>query len=129
MSQGTWESDSLGDPFFPEMLRLAFDGMYVRVDHITRTSKNTLTRTSKNTLTKAAEDFGIKRSRPIPTDIVHMDDLPMWVQRRLAVLSTFLATPPIPDVVGVGRRISEDVYWVYFPTELEAIHDGNDTRS
>jgi len=121
VSQGTWESDSLGDPFFPEMLRLAFDGMYVRVDHITRTSKNTLT--------KAAEDFGIKRSRLIPTDIVHMDDLPMWVQRRLAVLSTFIATPPIPDVVGVGRRISENVYWVYFPTELEAIHDGNDTRS
>lgn len=113
MSQGTWESDSLGDPFFPEMLRLSFDGMYVQVDHITRTS----------------EKFGIKRSRPIPTDVVHMDDLPMWVQRRLAVLSTFLTTPPIPDVVGVGRRISENVYWVYFPTELEAIHDGNDTRS
>lgn len=118
MSQGTWESDSLGDPFFPEMLRLSFDGMYVQVDHIARTSEN-----------RAAGGFGIKRSRPIPTDVVHMDDLPMWVQRRLAVLSTFLATPPIPDVVGVGRRISENVYWVYFPTELEAIHDGNDTRS
>jgi hypothetical protein len=121
VSQGTWESDSLGDPFFPDMLRLAFDGMYVRVDHITRTSENTLTRT--------AENFGIKRSRPIPTAVVHMDDLPMWVQRRLAVLSTFIATPQIPDVVWVGRRISEDVYWVYFPTELEDIHDGNDTRS
>jgi hypothetical protein len=44
-----------------------------------------------------------------------VDDLPVWVQERLAVLMITDHTPPIPEVEGVGRRISSNVYWVYAP--------------
>jgi hypothetical protein len=43
------------------------------------------------------------------------DDLPRWVQERLAVLSMIPPTPPTPFVDGVGRRISVHVYWVCAP--------------
>ena len=40
-------------------------------------------------------------------------DLPQWLQDKIAVLSMLSAKPPTEDVVGVGRRIHEYVYWVY----------------
>ena len=43
------------------------------------------------------------------------DALPRWVQERLAVLMMTTATPPTVEVVGVGRRVSSHVYWVYAP--------------
>lgn len=43
------------------------------------------------------------------------DDLPNWVKERLAVLMITSGTPPTQEVVGVGRRISSHVYWVYAP--------------
>ena len=43
------------------------------------------------------------------------DDLPQWVQERLAVLMITSSTPPTQEVEGVGRRISSHVYWVYAP--------------
>jgi hypothetical protein len=42
-----------------------------------------------------------------------VDDLPKWVQDRLAVLMLMDFTPPTVDVAGVGRRIEENVYWIY----------------
>jgi hypothetical protein len=44
-----------------------------------------------------------------------VDDLPNWVKERLAVLSIVDPTPPIPEVQGIGRRISPYVFWVYSP--------------
>ena len=44
-----------------------------------------------------------------------VDDLPKWVQDRLAVLMITSGTPPTQEVAGVGRRISSHVYWVYAP--------------
>jgi hypothetical protein len=44
-----------------------------------------------------------------------VDDLPNWVKERLAVLSIIDPTPPTPEVEGVGRRISKNVFWVYHP--------------
>jgi hypothetical protein len=43
------------------------------------------------------------------------DDLPQWVKERLAVLMITSDIPPTVEVVGVGRRISSHVYWVYAP--------------
>ena len=43
------------------------------------------------------------------------DDLPRWVQERLAVLMMIENKPPLREVAGVGRRISEYVFWVYAP--------------
>jgi len=39
--------------------------------------------------------------------------LPDWIQERLAVLRMMSAKPPTEMVVGVGRRINEDTYWVF----------------
>jgi len=52
-----------------------------------------------------------------------LDDLPNWVQDKLAVLMLLDHTKVNEEVKGVGRRISKDVYWV-FSGEL----DGNDPR-
>jgi hypothetical protein len=43
------------------------------------------------------------------------DELPLWMQERLAVLMMMSFEPPTVDLVGVGRRISSHVYWVYAP--------------
>lgn len=43
------------------------------------------------------------------------DDLPNWVQERLATLMMIPTTKPIPDIPGVGRRITENIFWVYAP--------------
>ena len=39
--------------------------------------------------------------------------LPTWVQERIAVLAVCSPDPPTPTVDGIGRRISENIYWVY----------------
>ena len=39
--------------------------------------------------------------------------LPVWVQERIAVLAVCNPDPPTPTVDGIGRRISENIYWVY----------------
>lgn len=45
-----------------------------------------------------------------------VDGLPDWVKERLAVLMVLDSTPPTVELEGVGRRISEKVFWVYAPT-------------
>lgn len=42
-----------------------------------------------------------------------VSDLPTWVQERIAVLSVCNPDPPTPVVEGVGRRISEGIFWIY----------------
>lgn len=39
--------------------------------------------------------------------------LPTWVQERLSVLSITKSPPPVVDVPGVGRRMGDNLYWVY----------------
>lgn len=41
------------------------------------------------------------------------DDLPQWMQDKIAVLSMLSEKPPTEDVPGIGRRIYGNVYWVY----------------
>lgn len=43
------------------------------------------------------------------------DDLPNWVQDRLAILMMTPNVKPTPDIAGVGRRISGSVFWIYAP--------------
>jgi hypothetical protein len=52
-----------------------------------------------------------------------LDDLPNWVQDKLAVLMLLDHTKVNEEVKGVGRRINENIYWV-FNGEL----DGSDPR-
>ena len=45
----------------------------------------------------------------------NLDDIPQWMQEQVAKLSMLSGVPPTENVVGVGRRISENTYWVYKP--------------
>ena len=47
-----------------------------------------------------------------------LDALPNWVKERIAVLMLCSATPPMPTVDGVGRRINEHIFWVFAPTTV-----------
>ena len=41
------------------------------------------------------------------------DSLPEWLQRKLSVLMGFKHEIPTEPVQGVGRRVSQNVYWVF----------------
>ena len=43
----------------------------------------------------------------------NVEDLPTWVQNKLAVLMILDASKKNEDISGVGRRISNEVFWVY----------------
>lgn len=45
-----------------------------------------------------------------------VDALPDWVKERIAILMLCRAAPPMPTIDGVGRRISENIFWVFAPT-------------
>lgn len=56
----------------------------------------------------------------------NFSELPNWAQRKLAVLMVIDPNkPPIPDLEGVGRRISQNVFWLYGDGDSY----GNDTGS
>lgn len=40
------------------------------------------------------------------------DELPTWMQERIAVLSMMKVNPPQTKVEGIGMRVDENVYWV-----------------
>tara|TARA_R100001377_G_scaffold72252_2_gene48030 strand:- start:1511 stop:1768 length:258 start_codon:yes stop_codon:yes gene_type:complete len=43
-----------------------------------------------------------------------MNETPLWIQERIAVLMiTDPTVRPLQDVAGVGRRIDRSTYWVY----------------
>jgi hypothetical protein len=53
----------------------------------------------------------------------HIDELPKWVQNKLAVLMLLDHTVKNEEVKDVGRRISEDIFWVF-----KRENDGGDPR-
>ena len=53
----------------------------------------------------------------------HADELPQWVQDKLAVLMVLDHHANNLEVAGVGRRINEDIFWVF-----KGEQDGNDPR-
>lgn len=55
-----------------------------------------------------------------------VDELPEWMQRKIAVLMIFDPEKPMEEIKGIGRRISRGTFWVY-PDEGE--DDGDDTRT
>jgi len=54
----------------------------------------------------------------------HLDDLPDWVQNKLAVLMLLDHRVNNEEVKNIGRRISEDIYWVF-----KRENDGGNPRS
>ena len=53
----------------------------------------------------------------------HLDDLPDWVQNKLAVLMLLDHKVNNEEVKDIGRRISEDIFWVF-----KRENDGGDPR-
>ena len=45
-----------------------------------------------------------------------VDALPDWVKERIAILMLCPTNPPMPTIDGVGRRIAENIFWVFAPT-------------
>lgn len=45
---------------------------------------------------------------------IRTDSIPQWLHRRLATLSIMPYDPPTETIEGVGRRMNEHVYWVYY---------------
>lgn len=42
-----------------------------------------------------------------------VDDLPQWVQERLAVLMVLDVTKRNEEIRGIGKRINKNVFWVF----------------
>jgi hypothetical protein len=42
-----------------------------------------------------------------------VDELPEWMQRKLAILNMLRVAPPMRTVDGIGKRIDKDTFWVY----------------
>jgi hypothetical protein len=55
-----------------------------------------------------------------------VDDLPTWMQQKIAVLMIFDPEKVNEEIAGIGRRISKGTFWLY-PDEGE--DDGDDTRT
>ena len=83
---------TLDEPFY----RVEFTNGYARVDQ-----------------------FEITGDMPNVDRYYEINDLPMWIQKRIAVLSSMSAEPPTDVITGIGRRIDKNVYWVFCPQENE----------
>jgi hypothetical protein len=47
-----------------------------------------------------------------PIEVQTLSGLPQWMQARVAVLSMLTESPPTKPIEGVGRRITDTVYWI-----------------
>tara|TARA_R110000868_G_scaffold279116_1_gene539158 strand:- start:341 stop:751 length:411 start_codon:yes stop_codon:yes gene_type:complete len=115
-TESGWGGD---DPYFPNMLRVEFNGMMAKVEHVLGKSDRvygTVDKAESKKILHALSPNSFPDRVRMKTQTMHMDKLPVWIQRRIATLSTLGTTPPMPDIPGVGRRITENVYWVYFST-------------
>jgi hypothetical protein len=52
-----------------------------------------------------------------------VDDMPQWAQEKLAVLSLCDTSKPTPEIKEVGRRITENLFWIF-----KEEPDGNNPR-
>ena len=69
---------------------------------------------SNETKTVSVECFGIyPLDRSVDGTYASVDELPLWIQSKLAVLSMLDVPPPLSDVEGVGSKLSPYLYWVY----------------
>lgn len=51
----------------------------------------------------------------LSSDYDCVEQLPQWMQERLAILTMLSYEPPTEVVSGIGRRISKSTYWVEKP--------------
>lgn len=61
--------------------------------------------------------------------LAYLDELPDWVEQRLAVLMLTSHEPPTVEIDGVGRRINADTYWIYAPELVSTTQTENDDET
>jgi hypothetical protein len=54
--------------------------------------------------------IGLGSQAPIEAQV--LSGLPEWMQERVSVLSMLTERPPTAPIEGVGRRITDTVYWI-----------------
>jgi len=58
--------------------------------------------------------FGMEPVEPgVEGVYASQEELPEWLSEKLAVLAILPSPPPLSDVPGLGRRLSDTVFWVY----------------
>lgn len=67
----------------------------------------------EDTATVDVLTLGMGRVDGLSDGVYTMDQLPTHIKEKLAVLSIYDPTPPNESIKGVGKRISESVYWIY----------------
>ena len=68
---------------------------------------------AKGNKTVHVECFGMyPLDRSVDGTYASVDELPEWMQSKLAVLSMLEVPPPPNRVDGVGSRIASHVFWV-----------------
>jgi hypothetical protein len=78
--------------------------------------------TSKPSVTPTGQDPIVLIAGSDPK-VVCVDELPDYIKRKLAVLNTVSADPPTAWVDNIGRRINEDIFWVFKDKQDEDIDD------
>jgi len=69
---------------------------------------------ARNNRTVSVECFGMyPLDRSVDGTYASVDELPEWMQAKLAVLLMLDTPPPTNDVEGVGSKLSPHLYWVY----------------
>ena len=93
---------------------MALDAPTIRLSINKNGSINTITWPEESGMFKSIDDA-----------YASVDALPDWVQRKLAVLMLLDADEPNKkEVVDIGRRISENVYWIY----LDGSNTGKESK-
>jgi hypothetical protein len=97
-----------------EHIKMALDAPTIRLSINKNGSINTITWPEESGMFKSIDDA-----------YASVDALPDWVQRKLAVLMLLDADEPNKkEVVDIGRRISENVYWIY----LDGSNTGKESK-
>lgn len=71
----------------------------------------------------------VKRTGPREYRYFPIDSAPEWVKHRLAVLNMMPQNPNDSVVVGVGRRINYDTFWIVEPGDIDDIDAGGKSQS
>ena len=57
--------------------------------------------------------IGMEVDSAVSGEYSSVDDLPLWAQEKIALLMMTSLDKPTSEVKGVGRRIDDNVYWIF----------------
>ncbi len=78
-------------------------------------------------LDKVGDDTG-KWDYLLASKVHHINKLPSWMRRKLAVLKMRSYEPPTEDIPEIGRRINKYTFWVY-PSEGDGDDAGEKSKT